>query len=136
MQRPTGEFAENFWHWKRAITRLAACEKVYMKLSGCFSEMQNQNISKGGKTMPVKDIVELIQPWVSHIFTVFGPKRIMFGSDWPVCNVGGPGDESAWTHWRNVVEALLNELDLSADDRNRVWFETAIEAYRLDNLGD
>jgi L-rhamnono-1,4-lactonase len=133
-QQPVGDFAENFWHWKRAITRLAACERVYMKLSGCFSEMQSQNSDQGGKSISVMEVVELIRPWVSHIFSAFGASRIMFGSDWPVCNVGGPGDEKSWTHWREVVEALLNDLNISADDRDRVWFGTAVEAYRLDSL--
>jgi L-rhamnono-1,4-lactonase len=107
-----------------------------MKLSGSFSEMQNQNAEKGGETITVAEIVELIRPWVAHIFTVFGPNRIMFGSDWPVCNVKGPGDESAWSHWREVVEALLDDLKLSPEDQDRVWHGTAVEAYRLDDLGE
>jgi len=135
-QAPVAEFAENFWHWKRAITRLAGCEKVYMKLSGSFSEMQNQNADKGGEDIPVAEIVELIRPWISHIFTAFGPSRILFGSDWPVCNVRGPGDKLAWTHWRLVVEAFLDDLKLTPEDRDRVWFGTAVEAYRLVNLED
>jgi L-rhamnono-1,4-lactonase len=135
-QEPTGEHAENFWHWKRAITRLAACEKVYMKLSGSFSEMQSQNADKGGDTIPVAKIVDLIRPWVSHIFTAFGANRIMFGSDWPVCNVNGPGDELAWTHWRSVAEALLDDLGLNSLEQDQVWFKTAVEAYRLEDFED
>jgi L-rhamnono-1,4-lactonase len=56
----------------------------------------------------------------------------MFGSDWPVCNVRGPGDAKAWKHWRAVVEALLKEQGLSDQEKDRIWYGTAEEAYKLE----
>lgn len=115
------------------MSRLALCENVYMKLSGSFSEMVNQNPHDGGNTTPVREIVELLRPWMEHVFETFGADRIMFGSDWPVCKVRGPGDES-WRHWKAVVEAVLDDLKLSTEQKDRVWYGTAVEAYRLENI--
>lgn len=102
-----------------------------MKLSGLFSEMQNQNPESSGRILPATEIADLVRPWVKHIFACFGPTRIMFGSDWPVCDLKGPGKES-WLHWQEVVELILQELKLTPEERDRIWFGTAVEAYRLD----
>jgi L-rhamnono-1,4-lactonase len=121
----------NFTRWKAAISRMAKEERVYMKLSGAFSEIVDQDPSS---PMPVEDVIERMQPWLDHIFTEFGPWRIMFGSDWPVCNVRGPGDTKSWSCWVDVVGQILQSRGLSEIEMNRVWYGTAIEAYRLDPI--
>ena len=57
----------------------------------------------------------------------------MFGSDWPVCNLKGPGEENSWTVWKDVVEVMLadNDFNLSNNDMHWLWYKTAEEAYRL-----
>jgi predicted TIM-barrel fold metal-dependent hydrolase len=63
------------------------------------------------------------------------PRRVMFGSDWPVCNVGGPkGDEGNWGFWRDVVQAFVDESGEDGRDevRESVWWRAAKEAYRVD----
>jgi len=118
----------DFESWKAAISSLAPHENVYMKLSGGFSEIADQDPSN---PWPVPKVVERIRPWLDHVFDCFTSQRIMFGSDWPVCNVRGPGDGLAWSHWRDVIEFALEERKLSASERDRIWFGTAAEAYRL-----
>ncbi len=45
----------------------------------------------------------------------------MFGSDWPVCNVGGPaGEEGNWGVWVQVVEGLLDGLGCGEVTRESV----------------
>lgn len=57
----------------------------------------------------------------------------MFGSDWPVCNVGGPkGEQGNWKFWVDVVERVLEERDMSEEERERVWWRTGAEAYGID----
>jgi L-rhamnono-1,4-lactonase len=102
-------------------------KNVYMKLSGAFSEMGRQTAAN---PLPVDKIVERISPWFDHVLQAFKPDRIMYGSDWPVTNMGGPG-EKAWGHWKAVVEALLDKAKLSEADKSKIWSGTAIEAYRL-----
>lgn len=113
------------------MDRYAEFDNVYMKLSGAFSQMDSQ---RSGSPTPVLDIVKRMKPWVDVIMQTFTPNRIMFGSDWPVCNLGGSGDELSWAHWKNVVSTLLDEQNLSAAEKDRIWFGTAVEAYRLDSV--
>ena len=64
----------------------------------------------------------------------------MFGSDWPVCNVGGPrGEEGNWAFWREVVLAVVEgwggkggEEGEGEGESERVWWRAAAEAYRVD----
>lgn len=102
-----------------------------MKLSGAFSEIADQD---PGDPLSVADVLDRMRPWLDHVFDAFGPWRIMFGSDWPVCNVRGPGDVKSWSLWVQVVDQILLERNLSEVERNRVWYGTAIEAYKLDPL--
>ena len=97
-----------------------------MKLSGAFSELSAGRVD----TTSSQEIADRIKPWVDHIFDTFGPDRIMFGSDWPVCNVNGPDDDSPWVLWASTVEKLLDNL-VETTEQERVWSGTAIEAYRL-----
>jgi L-rhamnono-1,4-lactonase len=102
-----------------------------MKLSGGFSQMGKQQPES---PMTVPAIVDRLEPWVDVVITAFKPDRIMFGSDWPVCNLGGPGDELSWSHWKNVISAILDEHKLSKAEKDRIWYGTAVEAYNLDTV--
>jgi L-rhamnono-1,4-lactonase len=68
------------------------------------------------------------------VITHFGSKRMMFGSDWPVCNVNGSTDESPWVLWARTVGKLLEEL-VEPAEQHHVWRTTAIEAYKLQLAG-
>jgi L-rhamnono-1,4-lactonase len=129
-QSPTSpEKQADFESWRSSISRLATMENVYMKLSGGFSEIADQDPSH---PWPVSKLLERTRPWIDHVFSSFSPRRIMFGSDWPVCNVRGPGDNLAWGHWRDFVEAFLEEKGLSGEERDMIWFGTAVKAYNLE----
>ena len=63
-------------------------------------------------------------PYLDVVFETFGTKRLMFGSDWPVCNVAGGYDK--------VVEIVKNyTAKLSSDEQGDVWGNTAIDFYKL-----
>jgi L-rhamnono-1,4-lactonase len=110
------------------MERFARYQHVFMKLSGAFSEIGNQEAKK---PWTVDAIASRIMPWVQHIIDAFTPQRMMFGSDWPVCNVRGPGDDMSWNHWRSVVQEIMRRAKLTDRDKDRIWFGTAIEAYRI-----
>jgi L-rhamnono-1,4-lactonase len=111
----------DYYRWSQSIERMSHMSKTYMKLSGAFSELPERPTAK-------TDVAALIKPWVEQAFKHFGPARVMFGSDWPVCNVNGPSD--AWDKWTSTVEQLLDELVQPAE-HDHVWHGTASEAYRL-----
>ncbi|KIW13738.1 hypothetical protein PV08_08929 [Exophiala spinifera] len=119
-----GEFAR----WKQYIQKMSRHTSAYMKLSGFFSELPPQTADT---PTAVSDVVAHAKPWVDVVFAAFGPRRIMFGSDWPVCNVGGPGIKSSWQHWRAVVEAILESQGLDDEGKAMVWSGTATEAYSI-----
>lgn len=127
-QRQSPSLQSDFSRWTAAVTAAAQHSNVYMKLSGAFSEIDEQDASS---PWPASVIVDRMAPWLDVVFRAFPPERIMFGSDWPVCNVGGPGDALSWASWKGVVELALERYKVGEEQRDRIWFGTAVEAYRL-----
>src|SRR3712207_3447852 len=68
--------------------------------------------------------VEDLRPATAVLLDCFGPQRLMFGSDWPVCVVAG-----GWASWAAAVEELL--APLSATELDQVLNGTATRAYGL-----
>ena len=67
-------------------------------------------------------------PYVQRLLSWFGPQRLLFGSDWPVCLVAGS--------YAQVVDAAAQALgDLSDDERSWVFGRAAITVYRLHEGG-
>lgn len=118
----------DFTGWKECVERMARHGSTYMKLSGLFSELPEQD-----EQSPIDTaiLVAHTKPWVDVIFRAFGPTRIMFGSDWPVCNVGGPGMARSWTHWHALAEEILSAQALSIEEKEQVWCGTAMNAYSI-----
>lgn len=103
---------ENFRFWADGMARLADETGAYLKFSALVTEADDD--------WTVGDLA----PYVDHIFSVFGPDRIMWGSDWPVCRLRAEYDA-----WRDAAGVLT--ADLSDAARDRVFGGTAIEAYKL-----
>lgn len=114
-----------------------------MKLSGAFSEMP-PSLQRAS----ANDIFEAISPWLAVVVAAFGPERIMFGSDWPVCTVGvdaytnedpsdgdnnGETDDNggAWDKWRKVVERLCFMSSFSEEETKMIFWGTAKRAYGI-----
>lgn len=116
----------SFVAWRTAMFTLSKCSKTYMKLSGCFSEMPDTL-----KNAPVLEIFAALQPYLVVVLATFGPFRIMFGSDWPVCTVGV---SDAWKKWKEVVEKFCYLASLSQEDQIMIWSGTAIKAYGIKEL--
>jgi L-fuconolactonase len=66
-----------------------------------------------------------IAPYIGRALELFGPARLMFGSDWPVANLRGGYAKV----WRETNLALAH---LSPDERDLILGGTAIEFYRLE----
>jgi L-fuconolactonase len=63
-------------------------------------------------------------PYVETVLEAFGPKRLMFGSDWPVCTVA-----SSYTHWVSCVHEFVGEL--SIPEQETILGRNAEDFYRL-----
>jgi L-fuconolactonase len=99
--------------WRERMRELARRENVYCKLSGLVTEAD-------WDTWTEKDL----RPFIDSVLECFGPKRLMFGSDWPVSLLA-----CAYDKWIGVVERAT--ASLSASERDRLFGGTAKEAYRL-----
>jgi L-fuconolactonase len=106
----SGEIRE----WARALKPLAALPNVSCKLSGLVTEANWLNWR-----------VEDLKPYVETALEYFGPERMMFGSDWPVCLLAAT--------YERVLEAFQNLLaHLHEDERRRIFSDNSIEFYRLE----
>ncbi|MEI6239326.1 MAG: amidohydrolase family protein [Planctomycetia bacterium] len=105
----TGEIAE----WRRDIEALARHENVCCKLSGLVTEAAWRQWRRA-------DFV----PCLDVALAAFGPERLMFGSDWPVCLLSGEYAEVA-----GIIGEFIASLSLS--DQRHIWGDTARRFYRL-----
>ncbi len=99
--------------WKSLIKDLGKRPNVYCKISGMVTEAD----WTGWKP-------EELKPYIDAVLEAFGPKRLMFGSDWPVMLVASP-----YKRWVDTVADAIGKL--SNDEQARIWGGTAVEAYRL-----
>ena len=101
--------------WMDNIRELARRPNVYCKLSGMVTEADWNTWS-----------VEASSPYIDIVLEAFTPKRLMFGSDWPVVTLA-----SSYRRWTGTVRVAIAHL--SADERDWIFAKTAIEAYGLTN---
>jgi L-fuconolactonase len=99
--------------WRRDLTALAAHPQVYCKVSGLITEADHARWT----TADIRPVWDLL-------LRAFGPERLMFGSDWPVCVVAG-----GWNRWADTVGELVHEL--SPGEQHAVLAGTATTFYRL-----
>jgi L-fuconolactonase len=105
-----GDFAA----WKREMAAAAECPRVYAKVSGL-------NTAADWKSWTADDLL----PWIDAAMELFGPERLMFGSDWPVATLAGP--------YRQVWDATLAVIGRYGDAATR-WIlgDTARHFYQLE----
>ncbi len=68
--------------------------------------------------------VEDFRPYFEVVLDAFGIDRIMFGSDWPVCNLA-----ASYQQVVEIAEYLVSEL--SESERNKFWAKNARTAYAI-----
>jgi L-fuconolactonase len=103
--------------WAADMESAAKIPQVWCKLSGMITEAD----PSGWKA-------EHLRPYVQHVFSLFGPDRLMFGSDWPVCALAGT--------WKEVLAAFTQAIGPQpVGVREKLLGETAAEFYRLHGGG-
>jgi L-fuconolactonase len=105
--------AGRFDDWAGDMQRIAEAPNVFCKLSGLATEAGEEWTAA------------TLGPYVDHLLAVFGPGRLIWGSDWPVVELAG-----GYERWRAATQQLL--APLSAEERDAILGETAARAYRLD----
>ena len=99
--------------WKENIQELAKRENVNCKISGMVTEADYQ------KWTPSQ-----LLPYFEVIMKAFGPDRLLFGSDWPVCLVA-----TTYTNWMNLVRK--NIASYTETEQAKIMGENALRLYKL-----
>ena len=98
--------------WRRDLAAVARFPQVFCKLSGFVTEAAE------GVT------VEDLRPYVEVLISLFGPERLVFGSDWPVCTL-----RCSYGEWHAMARELTS--DLGAEAQEAIFGGNAIRFYRL-----
>ncbi|WP_086478616.1 amidohydrolase family protein [Arenibacter amylolyticus] len=99
--------------WAVLMKEIAKQENVYCKLSGMITEADYNSWTP-----------EQIHPYMELVLEAFGPKRCMYGSDWPVCLVAGKYSEV-----KNLTTNFINTL--SATEQQAIMGGNAVSFYNL-----
>jgi L-fuconolactonase len=100
--------------WQRDLEALAKCKNVVAcKISGIVASAD-----------PTKWTADDLAPVVNHTLDTFGPDRVMFGSDWPVCL-----RTATLKQWLAALDAIVQER--KAEDKAKLFRTNAQRVYRL-----
>ncbi len=99
--------------WRRGVAALAKRDRVVCKISGIVARAP-----KG--TWKPDDLA----PIIDHCLEVFGPDRVMFASDWPVCTRA-----ATLRQWVAALEQIVR--DRPADEKRKLFHENAVRFYGL-----
>jgi L-fuconolactonase len=105
---------EQIWEdWKNDLDAVAEMSNVHCKISGMVTEADWKNWKVDDFTI-----------YFESVWEAFGPKRVMFGSDWPVCLVAAD--------YKQVCQIVdEHTVFLSADEKAKLWGLNAQHFYNL-----
>lgn len=99
--------------WSVLMQQIAAYPNVHCKLSGMVTEADWKNWKK-----------EDFRPYLDVVFDAFGPDRLMFGSDWPVCLLAAS--------YQQVAEIIDDYVqDCAAEIKDKIFGGNAAQFYRV-----
>jgi len=99
--------------WRENLRELARRPNVWCKLSGLVTEADHQSWTE-----------KQLRPYMDVALDAFGPTRLMFGSDWPVCLLA-----CGYQRWYQIVREFASRL--SPDEHDCLFGKTAVDAYDL-----
>ena len=108
---------EEPWHdveqWKRDIGKLAEQPNVICKISGIIARAPKSEWTSS-----------ILAPAINHCLDEFGPNRVVFGGDWPVCLLGG-----SYRRWVTSLKEVISNR--SEAEQRRLLHDNAEVFYRL-----
>ena len=111
--KPTIQSGTHDRDWDRDLRELAKRPNVFCKFSGVATEVRGQTWS-----------IPTIQPYWETALEAFGPTRLLFGSDWPVCKL-----QISYAEWIDAVTLLSSSL--SDSEQTNFWYSNAVRTYGL-----
>jgi predicted TIM-barrel fold metal-dependent hydrolase len=99
--------------WKRDIEAFAKLGHVIGKISGVIARA------------PQEGTAAALAPIVNHCLDAFGPDRVVFGGDWPVCLRG-----ATYRRWVLTLREIVAERPVA--DQRKLWHDNAVRFYGLE----
>lgn len=103
---------KSFDPWRADLAHIAQLPNVVCKVSGL--------VAYAGPGWTTDDL----RPWFEHTVECFGWERLIWGSDWPVCTLGGTIQD-----WLAATRELF--LSASTDEQDLICWKNAEKIYRL-----
>ena len=101
--------------WAKGIAELAAQKNVVAaKISGIIVQTE-------GRKWSADDLA----PVINHTLKVFGPDRVMFAGDWPVCTLGAP-----YRKWVETLRAIVAARP--QDEQRKLFHDNAVRVYGIE----
>ncbi len=100
--------------WRQAMSQLGQQEHVACKISGIVASVPHSGWGP-----------EDLAPIINHCLDAFGPDRVVFGGDWPVCRVG-----AELAQWINALKQVVQDRPLS--QQQKLLNDNAQRVYRLE----
>ncbi|MFT4155716.1 amidohydrolase family protein [Parafilimonas sp.] len=99
--------------WQKDIEPFKQCENVYCKISGMVTEADWKSFSN-----------KTFKPYLDVVTSTFGTKRLMYGSDWPVCLVAAS--------YQKVLQIATGYFaSFSTEEKKDIFYNNAVEFYNL-----
>lgn len=99
--------------FQRHARELARCPNVYCKLSGLATEADHASWTEAQ-----------VLPYIDAALQAFGPDRLLYGSDWPVCL-----QATSLERWIKMLEYAL--MGCTREERRKIFRDNANAFYRL-----
>jgi predicted TIM-barrel fold metal-dependent hydrolase len=99
--------------WRKDIAEIALHPNVVCKISGIVSRVRNNPVD-----------AEDVAPIINHCLDSFGPDRVMFAGDWPVCLKNMP-----LASWVNLLKQVVQSR--SETDQRKLFYENAARFYQI-----
>jgi predicted TIM-barrel fold metal-dependent hydrolase len=100
--------------WEKDIAAVAKRKKVVCKVSGIVVTAR-----------PERWTADDLAPIVKHTLEVFGPDRVMFGGDWPVCT-----KTATFKQWFQALASIVSGR--SAEEQRKLFHDNAVRVYGLE----
>jgi predicted TIM-barrel fold metal-dependent hydrolase len=99
--------------WRQHIRDLSKFPNLACKISGVAAYCDPQRVT-----------VDAIRPFVEHCLECFGWERVIFGGDWPVCNI-----TSSLGRWVEIIREIVSKESVA--NQERLFSKNAERIYRL-----
>ena len=101
--------------WQKGLAVVAARKNVVCKISGIVASAKPD-------AWTTADLAPIIRTTIGE----FGPARVMFGGDWPVCTLA-----ASYRQWVEALRGILIEMKMSTADQRKLFHDNAVKFYGL-----